>query len=86
MITYGTKSEPVHQVLSPSAITYPSLLRLAILHMSSCSNINNFAVANGWEQHAVNTDGTLHEASKMDWTEPDDQDQPLPNIGMPSSI
>ena len=58
----------------------------AILHMSSRSNINNFAVANGWEQHAVNTDGTLHEASKMDWTEPDDQDQPSPNIGTPSSI
>ena len=41
-------------------------------------------MAHGWEQHALKADGTLCDASEMEWGE--DEDEPSLHIGKPSSF
>ena len=44
---------------------------------------DNLAVAHGWEQHALDTNGNLRDTKDMEWS--NDPDDPNPNVGKLSS-
>ncbi|KAJ6609569.1 hypothetical protein B0H10DRAFT_2193783 [Mycena sp. CBHHK59/15] len=57
--------------LSTSTVDYVLETLGDIAHSRICTSEPNLGVHQEWEQHALNTDGTLKDLAEMDWSEPD---------------